>query len=78
MPKAQNLAKMLVDGGPKLTFSIKAHKTLTHEINFSQWESEAKTYLTAIEPLLGAGRLEVVLFQFPYSFRYEENSRKWC
>ena len=44
MPKAQNLAKMLVDGGPKLRFSIKAHKTLTHEINPDQWEGEAKTY----------------------------------
>jgi uncharacterized protein YecE (DUF72 family) len=26
MPKAENLAKMLVDGGEKLTFAIKAHK----------------------------------------------------
>jgi uncharacterized protein YecE (DUF72 family) len=42
MPKAQNLAKMLVDGGPKLTFSIKAHKTLTHEINFSQGKVKQK------------------------------------
>ena len=28
MPKAQNLAKMLIDGGPELRFSIKAHQTL--------------------------------------------------
>ena len=30
MPKAENLAKMLADGGKKLRFSIKAHQTLTH------------------------------------------------
>ena len=77
MPKAQNLAKMLVDGGPSLTFSIKAHRTLTHEVNPGLWEEEAKTYLTAIEPLLGAGRLEVVLFQFPYSFAYTDDNRRY-
>ena len=77
MPKAQNLAKMLVDGGPKLRFSIKAHQTLTHKIEPTQWEGEAKTYLTAIEPLLGAARLDAVLFQFPYSFKYEDDNRRY-
>jgi uncharacterized protein YecE (DUF72 family) len=77
MPKAQNLANMLVKSGENLTFSIKAHKTLTHEINLSLWEEEAKTYLTAIESILGAGRLEAVLFQFPYSFKYEDDNRRY-
>ena len=77
MPKADNLAKMLADGGDKLTFSIKAHKTLTHEINPSLWEGEATTYLNAIEPLVSAGRLEAVLFQFPYSFKYEDENRRY-
>ncbi|MDR0472379.1 MAG: DUF72 domain-containing protein [Treponema sp.] len=77
MPKADNLAKMLVDGGPTLRFSIKAHKTLTHEINPAQWEGEANTYLTAIEPMLKDGRLDAVLFQFPYSFKYEDENRRY-
>jgi len=77
MPKADNLAKMLADGGDKLTFSIKAHKTLTHEINPAQWEGEAKTYLDALEPMLAAGRLEAVLFQFPYSFHYTPENRTY-
>jgi len=77
MPKAQNLAKMLVDGGPNLRFSMKAHKTLTHEINPGQWEGEAKTYLNAIEPMLEAGRLDAVLFQFPYSFMYGDDNRRY-
>jgi uncharacterized protein YecE (DUF72 family) len=77
MPTAQNLAKMLVDGGPGLTFSIKAHRTLTHEVDPARWEGEAKTYLEAIEPLREAGRLEAVLFQFPYSFRYEDENRRY-
>ena len=61
MPKPQNLAKMLENGGNNLTFSIKAHKTMTHEINPSLWQNEAKTYITAIEPILEATRLEKVL-----------------
>ena len=76
-PKPENLAKMLVDGGPNLTFSIKAHKTLTHEINKNQWEAEAKDYLKAIEPFLEAKRLEAVLFQFPYSFHYTAENRQY-
>jgi len=75
MPKPENLAKMLIDGGQNLTFAIKAHKTLTHEINPSLWENEAKSYLTGIEPMLGVGRLEAVLFQFPYSFKYSDENR---
>ncbi|GHU13240.1 hypothetical protein FACS1894161_3010 [Spirochaetia bacterium] len=63
--------------GREFTFSIKAHKSLTHEVNPSQWEGEAKTYLQAIEPLREAGRLEAVLFQFPYSFHYEAENRRY-
>jgi uncharacterized protein YecE (DUF72 family) len=77
MPKAESLTKMLEDGGQYLTFAIKAHETLTHKIDPSQWEKEAKTYLLAIEPLLEAKRLEAVLFQFPYSFHYTVENRKY-
>jgi uncharacterized protein YecE (DUF72 family) len=36
-----------------------------------------KTYLNAIEPMLAAGRLEAVLFQFPYSFKYDIENRTY-
>jgi len=77
MPKPENLAKMLVDSGYSLTFSIKAHKSLTHEINHDKWEGEAKIYLSAIEPMLIVKRLEAVLFQFPYSFQYSDDKRRY-
>jgi len=77
MPKASNLANMLVNGGPHLTFSIKAHQTLTHKVIPTQWESEAKTFLVAIEPMLEAKRLEAVLFQFPYKFDYTPDNRRY-
>jgi uncharacterized protein YecE (DUF72 family) len=77
IPKAQNLTKMLINGGPNLTFSIKAYKTLTHEVNPSAWQGDAKVYREAIEPLLRAGRLEAVLFQFPPTFTYEDDRRRY-
>jgi uncharacterized protein YecE (DUF72 family) len=77
MPEAKSLAKMLTDGGDRLSFAIKAHKTLTHEVNPYQWTGEAKTYITAIEPLMEANRLEAVLFQFPHSFHYTVENRTY-
>lgn len=83
MPKRENLAKMLVDGGPGLTFSIKAFQELTHRVDPLKWPDTAKRYLEAVEPLREAspehpgGRLEAVLFQFPYSFHYEPENRRY-
>ena len=76
MPLADNLRRMLETGGPDLTFALKATNTLTHKIDPAKWRDEAKTYLKAIEPMLAAGRLEAVLFQFPYSFHYDDGNRK--
>jgi len=75
MPTAAHMEKKLVDGGPDLTFSIKANDSLTHVIKPAEWEERAKTYREAIDPVLQSGRLESVLFQFPYSFHYEEDNR---
>jgi uncharacterized protein YecE (DUF72 family) len=77
MPKASNLAKMLIAGGPDLTFSIKAYRSLTHEIHPSSWMEDAKAYREALEPVLQAGRLEAVLFQFPPKFAYEADRRRY-
>ncbi|MCL2093164.1 MAG: DUF72 domain-containing protein [Treponema sp.] len=76
MPKAANIARML-DEAPALSFAIKANDLLTHRIDPAAWQDHAKTYITAIEPLLQSGRLEAVLFQFPYSFHYTEDRRRY-
>jgi uncharacterized protein YecE (DUF72 family) len=76
MPKAKNIQNM-VNEGPGLTFAIKAHQSLTHKIDSVKWQDNAKTYIQAIEPLRENGRLEAVLFQFPYSFHYEAENRRY-
>jgi uncharacterized protein YecE (DUF72 family) len=68
---------MAEKAGPGLTFSIKAYQTLTHKIDAARWKEDAKTYRDGLVPLLESGRLEAVLFQFPYSFHYEPESRRY-
>jgi uncharacterized protein YecE (DUF72 family) len=77
MPKASHLAKMLVTGGPGLTFSIKAYRSLTHEINPSSWMEDVKAYQEAIEPVLQTEGFEAILFQFPPKFAYEADRRRY-
>jgi len=76
MPKAKNLRKTAEDG-PALSFALKAHQSLTHKIDSAKWQDEAKTYIQAIEPLREKGQMEAVLFQFPYSFHYEAENRRY-
>jgi len=77
MPKAEQIRRMLeTENAQNLTFSIKAHQSLTHKADPGRWRNEAKTYIAAIEPLLEAGRLDAVLLQFPYSFHYEADNRR--
>ena len=75
MPNIEQIRRMEESSG-NLTFSIKAPQSLTHKIDPAKWQEDAKTYLEAIEPLREAGKLEAVLFQFPYSFHYEADNRR--
>ena len=77
MPKAENLKNMVDEAGPSLTFSLKATETLTHTVDPHNWKKEAKLYITAIEPIRSAGRLDAILFQFPASFRYKDYNRRY-
>jgi uncharacterized protein YecE (DUF72 family) len=77
MPKAEQLRRMAEnEGAQNLTYAIKAPQALTHKVDPHKWRDEAKIYLTAIEPLREAGKLEAVLFQFPFSFHYEDENRR--
>jgi len=75
MPSADQIRRM-TEASENLSFAIKAPQSITHKVDPHKWRDETKTYLTAIEPLRQAGKLEAVLFQFPYSFHYEADSRR--
>jgi len=76
MPEASQLQAMH-EKNKSLLFSIKAHESLTHTINTTEWRTAARTFCHAITPLLEADVLKAILLQFPYSFHYEPEQRRY-
>ncbi len=68
-----NMVKKTRDG---FLFGIKAHKSITHDIDPSELDASIDRFKKGIEPLAAAGRLGAVLFQFPYSFHYTDDNRR--
>jgi len=77
MPKAANLQKLLSQTRTPIDFSIKANQTLTHKINPATWQDNIKEFSKGIAPLREAGRLGAVLLEFPYSFHYRDDERRY-
>ena len=76
IPRAQNMERMAGEA-PELSFALKAHQSLTHRIDSAKWKEDAGEYMRGIEPLREKARLEAVLFQFPFSFHYEDENRRY-
>ena len=77
MPEKKQLKEMIKQSGPTLGFSIKGHESLTHTIDVQSWKQSAHTFSEVIEVLASHDRLETILFQFPYSFHYEIDQRRY-
>lgn len=76
MPKPQNLALMANQTNPGFLFSLKAHKSLTHEIG-DEWQKSAEQFSTAADALASQGKLASILIQLPYRFSYTAENRKY-
>jgi uncharacterized protein YecE (DUF72 family) len=74
-PAARTLEGMLRGTPRDFLFSIKAHRSLTHEPG-EDLEAQVRRYREGIAPLVEAGRLAAILFQFPHSFHYTPDSRR--
>lgn len=75
IPKPQNLEAMSNKTPDDFNFILKANGGMTHErvdnkAVFNQFEE-------AIQPLVDAGKLKGILAQFPYSFKNNEQNRKY-
>ncbi len=68
LPKVANMRTM-VDKTPEgFEFVVKAHGSITHERQ--EPHRSLPPFLEGVEPVLEAGRLGCLLFQFPGSFRH--------
>ena len=74
MPTAERLLSFYERSEGKLSFSVKANRLLTHEIG-TDWQTAAKDFKAALEPLNEKERLSAVLFQLPESFHYTNDNR---
>ena len=76
MPEERTLGRMVETTKEGFLFSIKAHKTMTHEVG-ADWRRVVQLYRKAISPLVESGRLGGILMQFPFSFHYTANNRRY-
>ncbi len=77
MPEAQLSARMVSVTSPDFLFSVKAHKTLTHELSAEGMSSVVAEFVRGIEPIVEASKLAVILLQFPFSFHYNRDNREY-
>lgn len=62
---------------PDFKFLAKAWQRFTHERSARWSQAEFDLFAEGLRPLRDSGRLEAVLFQFPWSFRRNEPNRQW-
>ena len=74
-PDARTVARMAHTTPDEFRFSVKGHKTLTHESG-SDLDTQARVFHEGIRPLVEAGKLAAVLMQFPYRFHYTAAARR--
>jgi len=76
MPTAERLRSFYDRSEGQLQFSIKVHQSLTHQSG-PFWQQEALSFTQALEPLAQSESLSAVLFQFPQSFHYTPDNRRY-
>ena len=76
MPTPQRLLSFYERSQGRVKFSIKMTKVLTHEIG-RDWKEQAGLFRQAVQPLIERDALSAVLVQFPESFHYEPNNRRY-
>jgi uncharacterized protein YecE (DUF72 family) len=74
-PAPKTMESMAKRVGPDFRFTVKAHRTITHEIpEGSGIDREIATFAEGIAPMSDAGVLGCILYQFPWSFRYDKKN----
>jgi len=58
-------------------FTAKLYQGLTHQRDERTFQALIDEYLRAFEPMFSSGRLGAVLLQFPWSFKYGQESMVW-
>lgn len=74
MPEREQIRAFL-EKTKRLEFSVKAPSLFTHERKYTAGDVEK--FRDSLEPLVESGRLIGILFQFPQSFRWNDEAREY-
>jgi uncharacterized protein YecE (DUF72 family) len=77
MPKPETIRELMARARRPIDFAIKANQALTHKINPATWKDSVEEFAKGIAPLHESGRLCAVLLEFPFSFRYRDEERRY-
>jgi uncharacterized protein YecE (DUF72 family) len=77
MPDAALSRRMAACTGDAFTFTIKGHKSLTHEGGAATVQKDAEQFIRGIDPLVSSGKCAAILMQFPFSFHYTDKNRTY-
>jgi len=77
MPTPTQMQNMITRTGGKIKFTVKAFQDITHAADKTRCRPLVGEFKKALEPLLTDNLLLCVLLQFPQSFRYETEERKY-
>lgn len=73
---APTFASMARKVPQRFLFTVKAHRTMTHEVGPGT-EQDFKAFVESVQPLAGEGKFGCLLAQFPNRFRNEPESRSY-
>lgn len=73
LPTARTTAAMTGKTPADFTFFVKAHQSFTHDLDLAAREK----FLEGVAPMKQCGKLAGLLFQFPQSFKNNENNRAY-
>ncbi|MDX9785292.1 MAG: DUF72 domain-containing protein [Desulfobacterales bacterium] len=77
LPKADALLRMQNLVPAEFRFAAKLTRTLTHEVDSTQWRTQAARYRDGIAPLVQSGQLMAVLVQLAPGFERSRENRQY-
>ncbi len=75
-PVSSTMARLVSSSPDGFLFVVKGHRSLTHQIT-EEWKKDAGIFSEGIMPMMEAERLAGILLQFPYSFHYSAENRRY-
>jgi uncharacterized protein YecE (DUF72 family) len=77
MPEEKNMAVLADRTEGRVFFSVKGNRQFTHCREIGKWRDMVRQFRDSLRPLLKDNLLLSVLLQFPQSFHYEEETRRY-